>query len=120
MHPCTMPRLAMAAAIALLPTVAGMWAAGGTDLSDPFDHFDLALSNYLPLLFPLLLGLLYAPHVTQETAHNFASPAQARLGRRRYVLGHARAAALWGFAAMGASIALAWIYTMYLARIVHG
>lgn len=101
--------------IVLMPLINGMLSMRGTDLRDPYDHFELALSNYLPLLFPLLASLLYAPRVALETAQNFASPAQARLGRRRYVLGHVTQAAAWGFAVFATSILATWIYTMYIA-----
>ena len=81
----------------LCPVVYGIFLAPEYALVDPFDHFELAMSNLLPLLFPLLPALVYGPIFAAELSSGYWMPAQARQGRRAYVRQHVvRAAALTG------------------------
>ncbi|MDO5500802.1 MAG: hypothetical protein Q4F67_14095 [Propionibacteriaceae bacterium] len=107
---------ALAAVVALsCPAIYGVYLAPEYALADPFDHFDLAMSNLLPLLFPLLPTLIYGPIFAAELSGGYWMPAQAREGRRAYVRRHvSRAATTAGL--LYVTVVLAWgAFTMRIA-----
>lgn len=97
------------------PVLYGIVLADTYALVDPFDHFDLAISNLLPLLFPLLATFLYGLSFSAELVSSYWMPAHTRLGRVQYVTRHVFRAAFIGAAVFFTVIAIWGVYTMMIA-----
>ena len=98
-----------------IPAIYGLVMAPGYALADPFDHFGLAISNLLPLVFPLLATGIFAISFSEDVRSGYCLLEQIRIGRRPYVLRHCRTGAFVGATAGFMTIAVWWVITMVVA-----
>lgn len=112
-------RLALAVVIAAIPSVQGLLRGPSYRLWDNFDLFDLMMSDWIPLLFVLLVTALYAPQFSEQLSHGFVRQARTRASMDSLVVSRIATGAIAAFTTFFLAIAIAW-FMAFVANAAHG
>ncbi|GAA1710850.1 hypothetical protein GCM10009809_04020 [Isoptericola hypogeus] len=93
--------------IVALPTAQALTQVSSNRLWDNFDLFTLMMSDWLPLLFPLLVTALYLPRFAGELSHGFIRPVRPRTPIGTFLDSRIATAALLAFGVFFVAVAIA-------------
>lgn len=111
--------LAVVCVIIALPAVQGLVQASSYRLWDNFDLFTLMLTDWLPLLFPMLVTAIALPRFAGELTHGFVRPVLPRVRLSTYIGARIVSAAVLTFCAFLLAVTLTWVVA-FVVNAGHG
>ncbi|MFB7799690.1 hypothetical protein [Isoptericola sp. NPDC056134] len=104
--------------VVLMPAAIGILVREEYALSGSLEFFGLMLRNFVPLLFPVLVTVVYLPRLSDEFANGFTGSVRTRTTLRTYLGSRIATAALLSFLTFTAMIVVCWLVAFVIGPLV--